>query len=54
MSIPYIQLRNITKSFGDLVLYEDLSLTIAEEQRVALIAQNGAGKTTLLNIISVH
>jgi len=52
MSIPVIQLENITKSFGDLVLYEGLNLTITDDQRAALIAPNGAGKTTLLNIIA--
>ena len=52
MSIPVIQLENITKSYGDLVLYEGLNLTITDDQRAALIAPNGAGKTTLLNIIA--
>lgn len=50
--IPYIQLEKIGKSFGDRVLYEDISFTIAEGDRTSLIAPNGAGKTTLLNIIS--
>ena len=49
---PYVQLESISKSFGDLVLYENLNLTVGEGQRVALIARNGAGKTTLLNIIA--
>lgn len=49
---PYIQLENIGKSFGDLTLYSNISLTIAQGDRSALIAKNGAGKTTLLNIIS--
>ncbi len=50
--IPYIQLENITKSFGDLVLYDSLSMTVGQGQRVALVARNGAGKTTLLRIIT--
>ncbi len=50
--VPYIQLEAIGKSFGDLVLYEDISMTLGEGQRVALVAKNGAGKTTLLNIIA--
>lgn len=47
-----MQIENLTKSFGDLVLFENLSFGIAEGQRVGLIAKNGAGKTTLLNIIA--
>lgn len=49
---PYIQLENIDKSFGDLELYTNINLTIAQGDRSALIAKNGAGKTTLFNIIS--
>ena len=52
MNIPVIQLENITKSFGDLVLYENLNLTLTDDRRAALIAPNGAGKTTLLNLIA--
>lgn len=50
--IPYIQLEKIAKSFGDRRLYENISFTIAEGDRMSLIAPNGAGKTTLLNIIA--
>ncbi len=50
--ISYLQVENISKSFGDLVLFEDLSFGIAKEQKVAFIAKNGTGKTTLLNIIA--
>lgn len=49
---PYIQLENISKWFGDFLLYEGLNLTVGAGQRIALIAKNGAGKTTLLNIIA--
>lgn len=42
----------MTKSFGDLVLFENISLGLSEGQRVGLIAKNGSGKTTLLNILS--
>lgn len=52
MGIPYLQIDNLTKSFGDLVLFENISLGIAEGRRVGLIAKNGSGKTTLLNIIA--
>lgn len=49
---PYLQVDGLTKSFGDLVLFDNLSFGIAEGQRVGLIAKNGTGKTTLLNIIA--
>lgn len=52
MATPYLQVDNLTKSFGDLVLFEDISFGIAEGQRIGLIAKNGTGKTTLLNILS--
>jgi ATP-binding cassette subfamily F protein uup len=48
----YLQVENITKSFGDLVLFDNISISIHKDQKVALIAKNGAGKTTLLNIIA--
>lgn len=47
-----LQVENLTKSFGDLVLFENISLGLSEGQRVGLIAKNGMGKTTLLNILS--
>ena len=50
--ITYLQVNKLTKSFGDLLLIDDVSFGIAEEQRIALIAKNGTGKTTLLNIIA--
>ena len=49
---PYLQVENLTKSFGDLVLFRDISFGIAEGQKVGLIAKNGSGKTTLLNILA--
>ncbi len=48
---PYLQVEALTKSFGDLVLFQNISFGIAQGQRIGLIAQNGAGKTTLLNIL---
>lgn len=48
----YLQIESLTKSFGDLVLFENISWGIAQGQRVGLIAKNGSGKTTLLNILS--
>lgn len=50
--ISYLQIENLTKSFGDLLLFENISFGISDKQRVALIAKNGTGKTTLLNIIA--
>ena len=50
--VPYLQIDGLTKSFGDLVLFNQISLGVAEGQRIGLIAKNGSGKTTLLNIIA--
>ena len=48
----YLQIENLTKSFGDLVLFDKLSMGIDQGDRVGLIAKNGTGKSTLLNIIA--
>ena len=48
----YLQANNLTRRVGDKTLFEDICLSIAEGQRVGLIAQNGTGKTTLLNILT--
>lgn len=50
--IPYLQVEDLTKSFGDLVLFHRISFGIAQGQRIGLIAKNGSGKTTLLNILA--
>ena len=50
--ISYLQIDGLTKSFGDLVLFEDITFGIVQGQKVGLIAKNGTGKTTLLNIIA--
>ncbi len=52
--ISYLQAEGLTKSYGDLVLFEDLSFGIAKDQKTALIAKNGKGKTTLLDILARH
>jgi len=50
--VSYLQVDNLSKSFGDLILYEGLSFGVSEGQRVSLIAKNGTGKSTLLNILA--
>ena len=50
--INYLQVENLTKSYGDLVLFDNISFTIGEGQRIALIGRNGSGKTPLLNILA--
>ncbi len=50
--INYLQVEGLTKSWGDMTLFEGLNLTVGEGERVGLIARNGAGKSTLLNIIA--
>lgn len=50
--IPCLDVQHLTKSFGALVLFRDLSFSIAEGQRVALVARNGTGKSTLLSILT--
>ena len=47
-----LQIENISKSFGDLVLFSDISFAIEERQRIGLIACNGKGKSTLLKVIA--
>ncbi len=49
--ISYLQVENITKSFGELVLFDNISFLLAKDQKIALVAKNGAGKTTLFNIL---
>ncbi|MEG2319304.1 MAG: ATP-binding cassette domain-containing protein, partial [Mucinivorans sp.] len=47
-----LQVENLSKSFGERVLFENISFTVESGERVGLIAANGSGKTTLLNIIA--
>ena len=49
---PYLDVQHLTKSFGSLVLFNDISFSVAEGQKVGLIAKNGTGKSTLLSILS--
>jgi len=47
-----LDVQNLTKSFGSLVLFEDINFSIAEGQKVGLIAKNGTGKSTLLSLLT--
>ncbi len=49
---PLLDIQNVSKRFGERVLFEDISFSIGEGQRVGLIAQNGTGKTTLLSMLT--
>ena len=50
--ISYLQIDGLTKSFGELVLFNSITFGIVQGQKIGLIAKNGTGKTTLLNIIA--
>ncbi len=52
MAVPVLDVQNLTKSFGAQVLFENISFSIAEGQKVGLIAQNGTGKSTLLSVLT--
>ena len=49
---PYLDVQRLSKSFGSLVLFEDINFSVAEGQHVGLIAKNGKGKSTLLSILT--
>lgn len=49
---PYVDVQNISKSFGALQLFDNISFSIAEGQRVGLVAKNGTGKSTLLAVLA--
>ena len=48
----YLNVENISKSYGELNLFEDLSFSIHKDQKIAFVAKNGTGKTSILNILS--
>ncbi len=52
MMIPYLDVQHLSKSFGALQLFSDISFSIGEGQKVGLIAKNGIGKSTLLSILA--
>ena len=51
---PFLDVQHLSKSFGSLLLFNDISFSVAEGQRVGLIAKNGTGKSTLLSILTGH
>lgn len=50
--LPYLDVQHLTKSFGAHILFEDISFSVAEGQKVGLVARNGTGKSTLLSILT--
>ena len=50
--ISYLQVENLSKRFGEQLLFENISFGIGKNQKVSLIAKNGMGKSTLLQIIA--
>ena len=52
LQTPYLDVQNLTKSFGAHVLFQDISFSVAEGQRVGLVAKNGTGKSTLMSILT--
>lgn len=48
----YLNVENISKSYGELVLFKDLSFSIHKDQKIAFVAKNGSGKTSILNILA--
>lgn len=50
--ISYLQIEEVSKRYGELTLFENISFGINKDQKIALIAKNGAGKTSLLNIVA--
>lgn len=50
--LPYLDIQNLTKSFGAHVLFQDISFSVAEGQKIGLVAKNGTGKSTLLSMLT--
>ncbi|GAA4943091.1 ABC-F family ATP-binding cassette domain-containing protein [Algibacter agarivorans] len=48
----YLTVENISKSYGELTLFEDISFSVHKDQKIAFVAKNGTGKTSILNILS--
>ncbi len=52
MAASYLQVENLTKSYGDRLLFEDVTFGVYEGDKIGIIAKNGTGKSTLLNLIA--
>jgi ATP-binding cassette subfamily F protein uup len=50
--LNYLTVENISKSYGELVLFEDISFSVHKDQKIAFVAKNGTGKTSILNILA--
>ena len=50
--LNYLTVENISKSYGELVLFEYISFSVHKDQKIAFVAKNGTGKTSILNILS--
>jgi ATP-binding cassette subfamily F protein uup len=50
--LNYLTVENISKSYGELVLFKDISFSVHKDQKIAFVAKNGTGKTSILNILS--
>ena len=50
--LNYLTVENITKSYGELTLFNDISFSIHKDQKIAFVAKNGTGKTSILNILA--
>ena len=48
----YLNVENISKSYGELELFQDISFSVHKDQKIAFVAKNGTGKTSILNILA--
>ena len=51
-SVNYLNVENISKSYGELVLFKDISFSVHKDQKIAFVAKNGSGKTSILNMLA--
>lgn len=52
--VSYLQVEGLSKSFGDRLLFADVTFGVFQGDKIGLVAHNGAGKSTLLNILAGH